>query len=175
MYAGQPVALVVAESEAVAQDAVDLVEVELEPLDPVLDLEAATRPGAPRARVKERAGGDGSDIGDAHASVSTGVGVDEDLSDNVLDTARLQHGDVDAALANSRRRGPRTFSTPWMYQGYLEPQSAVLVRARRRARPRELDPGAVRDPRLDGRSVRNPDRAAAREDRHLWAARLAAR
>src|ERR1039458_3515242 len=35
VYAGQPVALVVAESEALAQDGAELVEVELEPLEPV--------------------------------------------------------------------------------------------------------------------------------------------
>src|SRR5262249_42072700 len=51
IYAGQPVALVVAESEALAEDAVELVGVELEPLEPVLALEAAARPGSPLARV----------------------------------------------------------------------------------------------------------------------------
>ncbi len=51
IYAGQPVALVVAESETLAEDGAELVEVELEPLEPVLDLEDAVRPGAPRARV----------------------------------------------------------------------------------------------------------------------------
>src|SRR5450755_2023435 len=81
VYAGQPVALVVAESEALAEDGAELVEVELEPLAPVLDLEAAARPGAPRARVKARAQGDGSDIGDAHASVSAGGIQGEELSE----------------------------------------------------------------------------------------------
>ena len=51
LYAGQPVALVVAESEAAAEDGAERVEVELEPLTPVLDLEAATQPGAPLAKT----------------------------------------------------------------------------------------------------------------------------
>ena len=51
LYAGQPVALVVAESEAAAEDGAERVEVELEPLTPVLDLEAATPPGAPLAKT----------------------------------------------------------------------------------------------------------------------------
>ena len=51
VYAGQPVALVVAESEAAAEDGAERVEVELEPLTPVLDLEAATQPGAPLAKT----------------------------------------------------------------------------------------------------------------------------
>src|SRR5437588_8347067 len=125
VYAGQPLALVVAETEALAADGVDLVQVELEPLEPVLDLEAAARPGAPRARVRERAETGGSDLSDAHASVSAGATVDEELSENVLGTARLEHGDVDAELAASHAVVSGTFSTPWMYQGYLEPQTAT--------------------------------------------------
>ena len=90
IYAGQPVALVVAESEAQAEDGAELVDVELEPLETVIDLEAAARPGSARARVTVAAAGDGSDLGDAHASVAAGgVGDDEQLSDNVLDSARL--------------------------------------------------------------------------------------
>jgi CO/xanthine dehydrogenase Mo-binding subunit len=126
VYAGQPVALVVAESEALAEDGVDLVEVELEPLEPVLDLEAAARADAPRARVRARAEGAGSDLGDAHASVSAdAVGEDEKCSPNVLDTARLEHGDVDAALAASHVVVSARFTTPWIYQGYIEPQTAT--------------------------------------------------
>jgi CO/xanthine dehydrogenase Mo-binding subunit len=81
VYAGQPVALVVAESEALAEDGAELVQVELEPLEPVLELEAAARPGSPLARVRARAEGAGSDIGDAHASVSAGgIGEGEQLA-----------------------------------------------------------------------------------------------
>jgi CO/xanthine dehydrogenase Mo-binding subunit len=126
VYAGQPVALVVAETEALAADGVELVEVELEPLEPVLDLDRAARAGAPRARIKVQTEGDGSDLGDAHASVSGGGSVeDEDLSDNVLDSAKLSEGDVDAALAGSQAVVRGRFATPWMYQGYLEPQAAT--------------------------------------------------
>ena len=44
---GTPVAAVVAESPYQARDAADLIEVEYEPLPPVVDPEAALRPGAP--------------------------------------------------------------------------------------------------------------------------------
>jgi CO/xanthine dehydrogenase Mo-binding subunit len=126
VYAGQPVAIVVADSEALAEDGADLVEIDYEPLEPVLDLEVAVAPDAPRARVKVRAAGEGSDLGDAHASVSAaGVGEEEEYSDNVLDTARLENGDLDAALAASHVVVKGRFATPWVYQGYLEPQTAV--------------------------------------------------
>ncbi|HEY2439512.1 MAG TPA: xanthine dehydrogenase family protein molybdopterin-binding subunit [Solirubrobacteraceae bacterium] len=125
VYAGQPVALVVAESEAVAEDAAQMVGVDLEALEPVLDVEAAAAPGAPRARVTAAVDGAGSDIGDAHASVSAAGIEGEELSDNVLGTARLADGDIDAALRTSAAVAHGRFTTPWMYQGYLETQTAT--------------------------------------------------
>jgi len=50
---------------------------------------------------------------------------DEELSDNVLDTVRLEVGDVDRALETSEVVVRGRFTTPWMYQGYLEPQVAT--------------------------------------------------
>lgn len=44
-YVGEPLAIVIAESQAVAEDARELIEVDLEPLDPVADI-AAARAGA---------------------------------------------------------------------------------------------------------------------------------
>ena len=126
VYAGQPVAIVVAETEALAEDGAELVALELEPLEPVLDLEAASRPGAPRARLVARDEGAGGDLADAHASVSAAdAGPGEELSANVLGSARLAHGDVDAALASSDVVVAGRFRTPWVYQGYLEPQTAT--------------------------------------------------
>jgi CO/xanthine dehydrogenase Mo-binding subunit len=126
VYAGQPLALVIAETEVQAEDGAELVEVDLEPLEPVLDLEHAAAAGAPKARVTARGGGAGSDVGDAHAAVAaSGIADSEQLSDNVLDTARLDHGDVDAALSGSRLVVSGRFTTPWIYQGYIEPQTAT--------------------------------------------------
>src|SRR6185437_2169665 len=47
VYAGQPVAIAIAETEALAADAIELIDVDLEHLEAVVDLEAATRPGEP--------------------------------------------------------------------------------------------------------------------------------
>ncbi|HEX3976904.1 MAG TPA: xanthine dehydrogenase family protein molybdopterin-binding subunit [Solirubrobacteraceae bacterium] len=125
VYAGQPVALVVAETEAQAEDAASLVDVQLDSLEPVVNLEAAAQPGAPRARVIEATADEGSDIADAHAAVTAAGLEGEALSDNVLGTARLANGDVDAALAASDVVVRGRFETPWMYQGYLETQTAT--------------------------------------------------
>jgi CO/xanthine dehydrogenase Mo-binding subunit len=125
VYAGQPVAIVVAETEALAEDAAQLVVVELEPLEAVLDPVRAAQAGAARARVDAGVADGGSDLGDAHAAVAAASLEGEQLSDNVLGTARLADGDVEAALAASAHVVSGEFSTPWVYQGYLETQSAA--------------------------------------------------
>ena len=47
-YVGEPVAVVVARDRYLAEDALELIEVEYEPLEPVLDAEAAARDGCVR-------------------------------------------------------------------------------------------------------------------------------
>src|SRR4051812_23899053 len=71
VWSGQPLAIVVAESDAAASDGVDEVIVETEPLEPVVELEAAMAPGAPRARVTATNAAS-SDVGEAHAAVGGG-------------------------------------------------------------------------------------------------------
>jgi CO/xanthine dehydrogenase Mo-binding subunit len=126
VYAGQPVAIAVAETEALAADAIELIDVELEPVEAVTDIEAGARPNSPRTRLHVADAGDEGDLGDAHAAVAAGgVGAEEELSENVLGTARLADGDVDAALAASEVVVRGRFHTPWVYQGYIEPQTAT--------------------------------------------------
>jgi CO/xanthine dehydrogenase Mo-binding subunit len=125
VFSGQPVALVVGETEAAATDGVDAVLVEVEPLPAVLDLEAAMAPGAPRARL-HAAAGDGSDAGAAHAAVEGGdEDGEEELSDNVAGRQRMSVGDAAAALAGGAAIAAGRMRTSWMYQGYLEPQTAT--------------------------------------------------
>ena len=126
VFAGQPVAMVIGESEAAATDGVDAVVVELDPLDAVIDLEAAMAPGAPRSRTIERDRG-GEDVGGAHAAVggSDDDVPEEDLSDNVDGRQRLANGDAAAALAGAEVTRAARVRTPWVYQAYLEPQSAT--------------------------------------------------
>src|SRR4029077_2151521 len=48
VYAGQPVAAVAAETRGLAEDALDLIQVDYEELPAVVDPEEAMKPGAPR-------------------------------------------------------------------------------------------------------------------------------
>ena len=68
-YVGEPIAIVVAESRYVAEDAAELVEVDIEPVAPVLDMfaaiEDADQPRPPRARDQPLRGGRGRSAGAA--------------------------------------------------------------------------------------------------------------
>ncbi|MDA0182819.1 xanthine dehydrogenase family protein molybdopterin-binding subunit [Solirubrobacter phytolaccae] len=130
VWAGQPVALVIAESEAAAEDGAALVDVDTEWLEPVLDLDAALADGAPPARISARAGDDDS-AADAHGGGGDEArGGDGDhggaaASPNIAVRQRLQAGDVEAGLAAADHVVRGRFRTSWVHQAYLEPQSTL--------------------------------------------------
>ena len=126
LFAGQPVAIVVAESEAAAEDGVEAVVIDYEPLDTVVDVEAGMAPDAPLAQL-EAAEDEGSGMGSAHTDVEDAeVEADaEELSPNVTGRGTRRDGDVEAAFAESDAVVSGRFETPWMYQAYLEPQTAT--------------------------------------------------
>ncbi|MEX0850424.1 MAG: xanthine dehydrogenase family protein molybdopterin-binding subunit, partial [Gaiellaceae bacterium] len=126
IFAGQPVALVVAESEAAAEDGAELVVVDYEPLEAVVDVEQAMRPGEALARLADDAES-GGDLESIHAGVDRGEDADdeEELSGNVLDSVHRNSGDVAAAFEASDAVVSGTFRTPWIYQAYIEPQVAT--------------------------------------------------
>ena len=129
-FAGQPVALVVAESEAAATDAVELVGVRLEALPAVIDPEAAMAPGAPLARLEIPEEGDRTGSMDAQSHAAVGGGGDEsieaeELSANVVGRSRYWDGDVTAALEGAAVVREGRFTTSWIHQGYLEPQACT--------------------------------------------------
>lgn len=127
VFAGQPVAMVVAETEAAAEDGAEAVVIELETLAPVVDLEDAMRVGAPLARLLEEAEEEGGDLESIHAGVDRGQedSEHEQLSGNVLDRVQRKNGKAGAALDASDAVVSGTFRTPWVYQAYLEPQVAT--------------------------------------------------
>ncbi len=130
VFAGQPVALVVAETESAAADAAALVVVRTEPLPVVVDLEAAMHPDSPLARVTTVVADDDAEGGSAkaaHAAVgSAGAELDDEaFSDNVANRKRYTNGDVAAALASSHVRADGQFRTNWVYQAYIEPHTAT--------------------------------------------------
>ena len=130
VFAGQPVALVVAETEAAAEDGAELVSVRLEPLPVVLDPEAAMDPDASLAWREIAEEGDRTGSMDAQSHAAVGGGEDasiesEELSANVAARSRYWDGDVEAALAGAAVVREGRFTTSWIHQGYLEPQACT--------------------------------------------------
>jgi len=127
VFAGQPVALVVAQSPQAAADAAELVTVEIEPLPVVLDADAAMDPASPLAWIELAAEGDRSGSMDAQTHAGVGGGGDDSieaevLSDNVIGRYRYREGDVRGSLAGAAVVREGRFTTRWVHQGYLEPQ-----------------------------------------------------
>jgi carbon-monoxide dehydrogenase large subunit len=77
-YVGEPIALVVADSRAVAEDGASLVQLDITPLDAVVDLGVGLQPDAPRALL-------------GHA-------------DNLVARWTVAYGDTDAAFAQAAHR-----------------------------------------------------------------------
>jgi carbon-monoxide dehydrogenase large subunit len=109
-YVGQPVAIVVAESRALAEDAAEQIEMAYEPLPPVVDLRAASEDGATLV----------------HGAMGT----------NVALQLRLGRGDVDAAFAaadhivRGRYEVPRLSAAPMEGRGLIaqyQPQEEHLT------------------------------------------------
>lgn len=130
LFAGQPVALVVAETEEAAADAAGLVVVDAERLPAVVDVLAAMSVDSPLARLEPLVPDEGAEGGSAkaaHAAVG-GEGVELDteaLSPNVFNAKRYVAGDVEAGLGASDATAGATFRTSWVYQGYIEPHAAT--------------------------------------------------
>lgn len=71
VYVGEALAMVVAETRAEAEDAAEAIDLDLDPLDPVADLESAARDDAPRAHAHlphNRLASFGFDYGDIGAA-----------------------------------------------------------------------------------------------------------
>jgi CO/xanthine dehydrogenase Mo-binding subunit len=124
LFAGQPVALVVADTEAAAEDGAELVIVEYEPLPAAVDIEQAILPGAPPARTANLA--DEVDVA-MHGEAGAGQSAEETeaVSANVLDILTYSEGDLDDAFAGCVAVVEGRFRTSWIHQCYLEPQVAT--------------------------------------------------
>jgi len=129
LWCGHPVAIILAETEAAAQDGADAVDVDYEPLPPVLDPVAAMQPASPLARARKE--GEVSEIagGGAHAAVSQAEeveGEEEEFSQNVSDKAHLHAGNMEEGWREAEVVIKRTYRTSSVHQSYLEPQSITV-------------------------------------------------
>jgi CO/xanthine dehydrogenase Mo-binding subunit len=133
LWCGHPVAIVLAESEAAAQDGAAAVDVEYEQLPAVIDPVAAMLPGSPLTRVLQQEVKSEIAGGGAHAAVpeddeaQSAEEEKEELSPNVSDKGRLHLGDITQGWREAEVVVERTFETSVVHQSYMEPQSILVV------------------------------------------------
>jgi CO/xanthine dehydrogenase Mo-binding subunit len=124
VFAGQPVAAVAADEPAIAEEALDLIDVEYEVLPAAVDPLESMKPGAPP--VAEAGTEADTSEAQAHGSVA---GVKSEVKPakavNISQQARLQRGDVAKGLAESDVVIEKTYRIPMVHQGYLEPHAVL--------------------------------------------------
>ena len=114
LYKGHAVAAVCATDPHIAEDALDLIEVEYEPLPPVLDVREAMDPNAPLLHddlyTEDLSGGPGSEA-----------------PTNIGKHLELRRGDIDAGFAEADIVVEREFETSMAHQGYIEPHNGTAM------------------------------------------------
>jgi carbon-monoxide dehydrogenase large subunit len=101
MWVGQPVAAVLASDPYLAEDALGLIDVEYEPLTPIVDPEAALEAGAPVLH--------------------------EELGDNVHSHLIVRAGEVDGALAEAEHRLTERFVIGRQVSNAIEPRGVLAT------------------------------------------------
>jgi CO/xanthine dehydrogenase Mo-binding subunit len=120
LYDGHPVAAVAAISKHVAEEAVELIEVDYEVLPPVMTAEEAMRADAPillpelRSRFMAHRTDPGSPEG-------------PDRPTNIAAHIQFQRGDIEAGFKAADFVVERGFTTATVHQGYIEPQNALAA------------------------------------------------
>ncbi|MDP9372530.1 MAG: xanthine dehydrogenase family protein molybdopterin-binding subunit [Chloroflexota bacterium] len=124
-FNGQPVAVVLGETEAQAADAAAAVTVEYEAEPVVVDPIQGMSLEAPLVRELPAAGAEEADL---HAAVVTAEEEErEDLPANVTNDIHFRRGDVEAGLAEADVVMGGTYKVNYVHQGYLETQTCVVA------------------------------------------------
>lgn len=123
IFAGQPVAIVLGETLAAAQDGVEHVWVDYDPLPAAISLDEAAADNAPLVWPTGKPGETGE--ADAHgAAVDTDSG--ESKPSNKTGETTFSRGDVAAGFAAASVIVERTFTTSFVHQSYMEPVTIVV-------------------------------------------------
>jgi CO/xanthine dehydrogenase Mo-binding subunit len=124
IFAGQPVALIVGTSEAAAEDGLDQVMVDYEPLPASITIDEALAPDAPL--VWPRGIPKGRDDASIHGAASGGDETTSHQHTNVVHEFTNTRGDIAQGFAESDVIVEHTYSTPVVHQSYLEPQAVIV-------------------------------------------------
>ena len=110
LYHGHAVAAVAARTQAQAEAALDLIEVDYEVLDPVLSLEDAMADNATLVNETQHTNGDATKP-----------------PSNIAATQRFQRGDIDKGFAEADVIVESEHRVPTAHQGYIEPHACTAT------------------------------------------------
>ena len=110
LYHGHAVAAVAARTQAQAEAALDLIEVDYEILDPVLSLEDAMADGATLVNENQHTNGDTTQP-----------------ASNIAATQRFARGDIDKGFADADVIVESEHRVPTAHQGYIEPHACTAT------------------------------------------------
>ncbi|PNV81325.1 MAG: dehydrogenase, partial [Fervidicoccus sp.] len=112
LWVGHPVAAVVAENKRVAEKAIDLIDVEYDPLPPVFDPEEAIKPDAPILHP---------DLGKYRVSPA----FKPVPGTNIANLFKLKKGEGEAALDSADVVIERDFRIPFIHHSYMETWNTI--------------------------------------------------
>ena len=112
LYQGHAVAAVAAANQHAAEQALELIDVQYEPLSPVLDCREALRDGAPILHDDLRT----STLGEAPAGPT-----------NLAAHFKMEAGDVGRGFEEATAVVDRDFHTGTVHQGYIEPHNTTAL------------------------------------------------
>jgi CO/xanthine dehydrogenase Mo-binding subunit len=125
VFAGQPVAAVLAETPWAAEEGAEAVVVSYQELPAVVDVEAAMQPDSPLARAPV------TDVDRSEEAAHVTIDVAEEESEgkptNIASHVSFSRGDVAQGFAEADIVYERTWRSATMHQGYIEPQSNVAA------------------------------------------------
>ena len=114
-HVGEVVALVAAKSREIAEEALDLIEVDYEELPAVFDLLEAAKPGAPVLHAQRN-------------ETSAGVHREEfnfALGGNVCSVFRVEDGNIEKGFQEAEEVFENTYTLPPVQHGHIEPHAAT--------------------------------------------------
>ncbi|MSP37083.1 MAG: xanthine dehydrogenase family protein molybdopterin-binding subunit [Deltaproteobacteria bacterium] len=114
-HVGEVVALVAAESREIAEEALDLIDVEYQELPAVFDLMEAVKPGAPVLHAQRK-------------ETTAGVHREEfnfQVGGNVCSVYHVEDGDIKTGFAEADEILENTYTLPPVQHGHIEPHAAT--------------------------------------------------
>jgi CO/xanthine dehydrogenase Mo-binding subunit len=118
LYRGHAIAAVAATDLHIAEDALNLIEVEYEVLPPVLDVREAMAESAPILHD------------DLRTKDTTPLAESSDKASNVAAHNQFSRGDLDKGFAEADMVIEREFTTTMYHQGYIEPHNGTAYWSR---------------------------------------------